>query len=226
MSTHFALWSAGLVAALLSAAFAWFVRLPMPFPGASVAAAAILAWLCTVTLVSWMPQKWVWSDAERLRHAFQARHGISDFAAGSALDAITTAHARANALRKAANAMREDVSEKINAVADRMDAAAREIFYTPDRHRNLRAVLIRSELIEDAASAHASLRQRNHEATQEASREKLLLAVDALESAFDQTDLLAARGLLAEVAAASEVAETILKPRRTLKYSSHDAPSS
>lgn len=226
MSTNVALGFAGLIAALLSAAFAWFVRLPMPFPGASIVAAATLAGLCTVTLVSWMPQNWVWSDAERLRHAFQARHGITDIAAGSALDAITTAHTRANALRRAADAMREDVSEKVGAVADRMDAAAREIFYTPERHRDLRAVLIRSELIEDAAAAHASLRQRNHEPTQDTSREKLLHAVDALEAAFDQTDLLAARGLLAQVEAASEVAETVLTPRRTLKYSSHDAPSS
>ncbi len=215
------LWIAGLIAALLSIGFALFVRLPLPFSGFSAVAAAGLAAIGTVTLVAWFPRSWVWSDAELLRHAFQARHGVSEMAAGNALDMITQAHSRASAIRDASKAMRDDVAEKVGSVADRMDAAAREIFYDPDRQRDLRAVLVRSELIEDAAVAHAALRSKNHETTANASRQKLLAAVDALEGAFDQTDLMAARGLLAEVEVASEVAETVLKPRSRLKYSDH-----
>ena len=85
---------------------------------------------------------------------------------------------------------------------------------TGERHRALRAVLIRSELIEDAATAHAKLLKRGATLTEEASRAKLFTAVDALSAAFDETDLLAARGLLEEVETASDVAETLLKPRR------------
>lgn len=209
-------WVAALVAAVVCVAFAWAVRLPLPFDGFAAIAAAGLAFLGTLTLLAWMPTNWVWSEAEQLRHAFQARHGVSDYAAGSALEAITKAHTRATALRGAAQAMRDDVAERVLAVADRMDAAAREIFYSPDRQRDLRAVLIRSELIEDAARAHAALRRRDQSETEEASRQKLIAAVDALDVAFDQTELLVARGLLAEVEAASEVAETVLKPRRTM----------
>ncbi|MEM8803589.1 MAG: hypothetical protein AAGF55_13740 [Pseudomonadota bacterium] len=190
--------------------------MPLPFPGFAVVAAAGLAFLGTLSLVAWMPRGWVWTEAEQLRHAFQARHGGTDFAIDNALEAITTAHGRAGALRQAATAMRDDTAEKVGAVADRMDAAAREIFYAPDRHRDLRAILIRSELIEDAAKAHAALRRRKQDATEDASRQKLLSAVESLKAAFDQTDLLAARGLLAEVEAASDVAETVLKPRRNL----------
>ncbi|MEM9426960.1 MAG: hypothetical protein AAGA06_09685 [Pseudomonadota bacterium] len=216
MSPGLSLWTAGIVAAALSAVFAWITRLPLPFDGFAAVVAAGLAFVGTVTLVTWMPARWVWTEGERLRHAFQARHGVSDYAAGSALEAITTAHARANTLRATATAMREDVAEQVHAVADRLDTAAREIFYTPERQRDLRAVLIRSELIEDAARAHAKLRERAHSETEDASRRKLITAVDALQAAFDQTDLLAARGLLAEVEAASEVAETVLKPRRRI----------
>lgn len=216
MSPSVSLWMAGLMGAVLSAGFAWFVRLPLPFDGFAALVAAGLAFWATLTLVTWMPGRWIWTEAERLRHAFQARHGVSDYAAGSALEAITTAHARATTLRAAASAMRDDVAERVHAVADRLDVAAREIFYTPQRQRDLRAVLIRSKLIEDAAAAHAMLRERNHSETEDASRQKLITAVDALDAAFDQTDLLAARGLLAEVEAASEVAETVLKPRRRI----------
>lgn len=221
MTPSTSLWIAGLVATGFSVGFALFVRMPMPFAGFAAIAAAGLAALGTITLLAWFPRAWVWSDAERLRQAFKARHGVSEAAAGNALSMITQTHARADAIRHAAQAMRDDVAERVGTVADRLDAAAREIFYDPGRQRDLRAVLVRSELIEDAAVAHAALRGKNHETTAKSSREKLLAAVDALEAAFDETDLMAARGLLAEVEVASEVAESVLKPRRTLKYSDH-----
>ena len=123
-------------------------------------------------------------------------------------------HMRANRLRDAAKVMREDVSDQVRAIADRLDVAAREIFYTPERHSALRAVLVRSELIEDAARAHAKLRARKHADTEQASRQKLVAAIDVLDAAFEQTDLLAAQGLLAEVEIASDVAETVLGRHR------------
>lgn len=209
-------WVAAGLAAFLAAAFCWLVRLPLPFDGFAAVAATGLAFLGTLTLMSLMPRRWVWTDAEQLRHAYQARHGVSDYAADSALGAITAAHLRAETLRRAAQKMRADVADQIGVVADRLDAAAREIFYDPGRHRDLRAVLVRSELIEDAAKAHAALRARQQADTEDQSRDRLLVAVDALNAAFDQTDLLAARGLLAEVDVASSVAETVLKPRHPL----------
>ncbi len=207
-------WIAGGIAALASAGFAWFVRLPLPFPGFSALAAACLAAVGTLALVAWMPRRWVWTDAERLRMAFQARHGVSDAAAGMALGAITTTHARAENLRRSASVMRDDIAKEVTAIADRLDAAAREIFYAPDRQRGLRNVLVRSELIEEAAAAHVALRRRKHAPTEDLSRDKLSAALEALDAAFDQTDLLAARGLLQEVEVASDVAERLLKPRR------------
>ncbi|MEM1233484.1 MAG: hypothetical protein AAGH70_05100 [Pseudomonadota bacterium] len=206
----------GALAAALSIAFALLVRLPLPFDGFAVLAAALLACVGTLALAALMPARWVWTDAERIRLAFQARHGLSDVAAGSALVAITGAHDRARSLRASAAAMREDVAGNVIAVADRLDAAAREIFYEPSGQRSLRGVLVRAELIEDAAKAHAALRQKADGAVQEASREKLLKAVAALDTAFEETDLMAAKGLLREVEVASDVAERLLTPRRAL----------
>ncbi|MEM1373127.1 MAG: hypothetical protein AAGF78_01960 [Pseudomonadota bacterium] len=207
---------AGAVAAILSVAFALLVRLPLPFDGFAILAAAGLAGLGTLAAASLMPARWVWTDAERIRLAFQARHGLSDVAAGSALVAITSAHDRARALRAAATGMREDVAPKVTAVADRLDAAAREIFYEPSGQRSLRGVLVRAELIEDAATAHVALRQKADAAVEEASRQKLLKAVTALDAAFEETDLMAAKGLLREVEVASDVAERLLTPRQAL----------
>jgi len=225
MRLNTCLFLASLVAVLASLAFVFLVRLPLPFQGFSILVAAGLAAFGTLAFLAWLPVHWLWSETERLTYAFRARHGLQEYAASSALEAITSTHSRASALRRAAKAMREDVADRILSVADRLDAAAREIFYAPDRHRDLRAVLIRSELIEDAAKAHAILRRRNQSKTEEASRQKLLVAVAALDAAFDQTDLLAAKGLLAEVEAASDVAEALLKPRRTLQTTPFTSPS-
>jgi hypothetical protein len=212
MTPRTVLWVAGTLCAAFGAAFAWFVRLPLPFDGFAVIVAGVLAFWGTVSVLAWMPIGWLWTDAERLRYAFRGRHGISDDAADVALGAITTAHERANTLRGAARVMRDDVAERVKTAADRLDSAAHEIFYAPQQQRELRAIVIRSELIEDAATAHAKLRAREHRLTEDASREKLVAALDALEAAFDQTDLLTARGLLSEVEVASEVAESLLKP--------------
>jgi len=214
MSRHLSLWCAGGLACLASVAFAWFVRLPLPFDGFAVAVAAVLAGCGTLTLVAWMPANWVWTDTEILRHAFRRQHGISDDTAANALDTITTVHQRAQTLRKAAKTMRADVAEQVGEGADRLDTAAREIFYEPSRHRDLRKVLIRSELIEDAARAHSELRKRNQDTTEQESRKNLLAALAAMDAAFDQTDLHVARGLLHEVKAASDVAEMLLNPRK------------
>ncbi len=206
---------AGTISTAASVALALFARLPLPFDGFAVAAGAGVAGGGTLCLLAWMPRRWIWSETERLRLAFQARHNLAGPTAEMALHSIAVAHLRATQLRKSAKNMRSDMTEQVDALADRLDAAAREIFYVPERRRSLANVLGRSELIEEAAAAHAALRRRKHDTTEDLSREKLRAALHALEDAFDATDLLAARGLLQEVEVASEVAETLLKPRRS-----------
>jgi len=206
-------WIAAFLAAIAAVGFAWLIRLPLPFEGFAVIVAAVLAALGTLALIAWMPPSWVWTDAERLRLAFSARHDLSEEMAGAALAAIVDAHARAARLRRSAALMRDDMADALNSVADRLDAAAREIFYVPARQRALRTVLVRSELIVEAAQAHAALRKRGQTETENLSRDKLRAAVAALDAAFDQTDLMAARGLLQDVSVASGVAERLLTPR-------------
>lgn len=216
MTSRLVLSLSAVLAAVAAAGFAWFVRLPLPFDGFAVLAAAGLAFVGTLALVSWAPSDWLWSDTERLRYAFQARHGVSADGADAALLAVTQAHDHARTLRGSAAAMRDDMAEKVGVLADRLDAAAREIFYAPRQQRDLRAVLIRADLIVDAANAHAKLRARREETTETASRAKLNQAIDTLNSAFDDTNLMAARGLLEDVEVASDVAERVLAPRRPL----------
>ncbi len=199
-----------LLCAGLAIAFALMQRLPLPFDNFAVLAAAGLAFLGTLSVTAWMPARWLWSDTELLTFDFCARHGITKDSAQTTLLAISGAHSRADALRRAAKVMRVDAADKINSLADRLDGAAREIFYSPDRLRSLRAILVRSELIEEAATAHAKLRRRDDGPTADHSRARLLAAVEALEDALDHSDLMVAQGLLQKVDVASDVAERVL----------------
>ncbi|MEM6306787.1 MAG: hypothetical protein AAF701_02220 [Pseudomonadota bacterium] len=146
------------MAVVLAVWAALSLRLPLPFPGFAAVVAGVLAGLTTLTLIAWMPQRWVWSDREILRLAFQAQHNLAARSADNALTAIVDTHDRANRLRLAAKVMRDDMATEVTQAADRLDAAARDIFYTPSRLRALQTVLVRSQLIDDAATAHARLR--------------------------------------------------------------------
>lgn len=214
MTHRTAPWLAAIPAVALAVAFALLVRLPLPFPGFAAVTAGGGAFVLTLAFGLALPARFLWSDAERLAHAFGQRHAISDAGARVALDTITRAHDRAALLRQASPKFAEPLQARSLAMADRLDAAAREIFYDPEALAVHRKTLVRSELIEDAVTAHATLRGRGETEANSAqmaeSRAKLGAALDALETAFDAAEAQVADTLLAQVDVASATAETLL----------------
>jgi len=210
-------WLVAIPAVLIAVAFAFLVRLPLPFDGFSALAAAGLALLLTLAFGLALPARLLWSDSERIAHAFSVRHGMSDTGAKVALDAITRAHDIAALLRGASDRFAEPLQSRAIALADRLDSAARDIFYDPETLAVHRKTLVRSELIEDAVAAHAALRGRAETDANSAqvveSRAKVSAALDALEAAFDASETQLADKLLAQVEVASATAETLLAPR-------------
>ncbi len=226
MSPRFTVVAAATIGLCAALSVVLMFRMPvffpgMFFPGTSVGIAAGLAFLMTLALLVWCPVHWLWSDGERLIRAFQARHNVSDLRASSALQLITQAHDRAQALRLGATEFQDDLKTQIALAADRLDGSAREIFYDPDRLNALRPILLRSELIAEAATSHEKLRRRHKvdDMTVVESRQALLGALDAMEQAFVSSDLKLAKGQMEEVKVASSVAETLLRPRGHTKPS-------
>lgn len=208
---------AAVIAAALAVAFVLTVRLPPVTIGLTPFLAAGFAFVATLAIGLALPARWLWSDAERLHHAFSVRHGLSGTRSKLALDAITTAHDRAAALRAAARGFAEELREETDRAADTLDAAARDIFYDPETLSTHRAALVRSELVEDAVRAHARLRgkARGESIAPQvaASRDKVSAALGSLQEAFGAAEGRAANRLLSEVGAASETAETLLRPK-------------
>lgn len=211
-------WLLAGVAAIGATAFALLVPLPLPFDGFAVLVAAALAFLTTVALGLLLPARLLWTDTERLTHAFRTRHNVSEARAGDALDAITTAHRRASALRQASTDFTDALRAKTERAADLLDGVARDIFYDPSTLPTYRANLVRADLIEEAVNEHAALRgRRASDATKtqlDASRGHVAAALDALEDAFDAAEERLANRALTRVTVSSETAETLLAPRR------------
>lgn len=211
-------WILAMLAAAISVAFVLSVRMPPLAEGLQPAIAAGFAFLATFAVGLALPAHWLWSDTERLHHAFSARHGLSETRARLALDAITAAHDRAAALRRAAGEFATDLAAQTERAADTLDAAARDIFYDPETLATHRAALVRSELVEDAVRAHARLRDKARGDTIEpqvaASREKVSTALASLQEAFGAAEGRAADKLLTQVGVASDTAELLLRPRR------------
>lgn len=204
----------GLVAALLSTAFVFSVRLPLPFEGFAVLAAAGLAALGTLALSAWAPVRWLWSDTDLIVADFRARHDLSDLGAQNALRAITKAHDQAAMLRAAAAPMQAEMQAQVTEAANRLDGAAKALFYDPARLRSLQPVLSRAELIVEAAQSHHALRKVPDSPQQVPSREALRTAIEALNAAFDASEDRTAQGLLEKVETASGIAEALLSGQR------------
>lgn len=220
-------WIMAVFAVVIAVAFALLVRLPLPFPGFAAVTAAGLAALGTFALGLFLPPQMLWTDSERLFHAFRSRHRVSDARAADALEAITTAHGRAAQLR----AVSEDFAEALKAqtidVADTLDGIARELFYAPQSLNVHRKTLIRSELIEEAVTAHAALRARRSGRTEDQlqqSRTKVATALTSLQEAFGADEERFANRILTEVDVSSSTAETLLAPRGRASKTREETP--
>lgn len=210
-------WLVAVIVTVSAAGFALIARLPLPFDGFAAVAAALMAGMSTLSLTMMAPARWIWTDAERLRHAFAQRHNMSELRSENVLDAITAAHARADQFRNGAALFAAPLDQRTKEMADRLDDIARDLFYHPDALSVHRQALVRSELIEEAVLGHASLRKRGQSdvnAPQIAqSKDRVDAALISLEDAFDHNENRLADRLVQQVEISSATAEMLLKRR-------------
>ena len=211
-------WVAAALGVTVSVVALLTLRFPVPFEGFTALAAGVCAGLSCLTILCAMPTRWLFSEEELLAHAFRERHGVSALGAANALRAVQRTHARAVTLRNVAKSFRPELRQRSNEVADRLDAAARRIFYDPSALRELQPALVRSHLIEDLVHDHAVLRDHvdaagADDAVAATSRSRVADSLDALDGALRSVDLESANRILTRIEVTSDVAETLLAPR-------------
>ncbi len=218
MSLASAPWIAATTGIAVSVAALSILRFPLPFSGFAAVASGLCAGLSCAAVLFTMPTRWLFSEEELIAHAFRERHGVSALGADYALRAVQRAHTRAVTLRQVAQSFAPELRQRSGEVADRLDAAARRIFYQPSALRELQPALVRSHLIEDLVHDHAAL--RNHvdaagadDAVAAASRSRVADAINALDGALRAVDLESANRILTRIEVTSDVAETLLAPQ-------------
>lgn len=190
------------------------LSLPSLFPYSDAVLFGLAATLFASGLGLMLPERWLYSDAERLAHAFKHHHGVSDDRALVALRAVEAAHTSATRLRLADNGFRDDLASSAGDAANRLDDVARLIFYKPDQLPKYQALIIRAESVIGAVEDHAKLRSRaQNDAEIAASRELANAGLSSLSEALDASQQREVAQILDRIEVNVATAETLLRPK-------------
>lgn len=207
-------WAPALVAGVGVAVASLFVTLPALFSYSDAVMLGAIAFGVALGLGLMLPEGWLYSDDERLSHAFKQYHGVSGDRADVALKAVASSHRAANRLRRADNGFREDLKSEVHGVADRLDDVARLIFYKPDELPKYQALIIRAESVIGAVEDHAKVRDRAvGEAEIQTSRDMAQAGLESLLGALDASQQREVAAILGRIEANVATAEVLLRPR-------------
>ncbi|MEL7459811.1 MAG: hypothetical protein AAFX45_13185 [Pseudomonadota bacterium] len=206
------------LAVLLVGAASFALTPPRLFPYSDAVLLGGMAALLALGLGLTLPERWFYSDAERLAHAFKSHHGVSDDRAVVALRAVEAAHSAATRLRRADTGVRggfhPDLAAAAEQSANRLDDVARLIFYKPDQLPKYQALVIRAESVIDAVEDHAKLRARaQNEAEIATSRDMANAGLSSLSDALDASQTREVAQILDRIEVNVATAETLLRPR-------------
>lgn len=198
--------------ALISLALAT-LRFPIFFTQSTAVIGGGFTFVLALSFLLMLPDRFLYSDAQLLAYHFQQRHGLSDGRAETVLDAIQSAHAKATALRGYSQNVHSTLKADLNHAADRLDAITGQLLEAPADLRQVQALVVRSDLLVEAAATHADLRQKASEGMIAESREKVQAGLAAFQHSFDEMEDGAAQRLMHRVSVSTDTAELLLGRR-------------
>lgn len=202
-----------LAAVILASLALHTLRFPIFFTHSTALIGASATFLLTLSLSMMLPDRLLYSDAQQLAYHFQQRHGLSDGRAETVLQAIQSAHAKATALRAHSQSVHPELQADLRSAADRLDAIAGQLLEAPTELRQVQALIVRSDLLVDAAASHANLRRRAKGDVILKSREKVQDGLAAFQDSFDAMEDGAAERLMHRVSVSTDTAELLLGSR-------------
>jgi hypothetical protein len=201
-------------------AYGFLVPLPRYFAYSDAVFLGALAVGLTWGLSLMLPERMLFTTTERLRHAFMARHGVSEDRTDTALDIIARAQQQAKRLIRADNGFVPELAVQVDHTSDSLNAIARLVFHDPSEVRRHLPLVNRADLLVEAVENHSRLRatQKASDAQLASARTSVSAALDAFAGAMSAADERRIEAQITEIDTASDVADSLFKsmkgPRR------------
>ncbi|MBM7067992.1 hypothetical protein [Actibacterium sp. 188UL27-1] len=203
------------LAAVAVAAFGLLVPLPHLFAYSDTVILGVGAMLLALGLAMMLPETWLFTPAERLRHAFVQRHAVTPDTAETALSLIARAQRQGHLLRHADNGFVPELKARVDHTADSLDGIARLIFDEPSEGRRNLALINRADLLVEAVQNHSALRRdKSNEAQIASARTSVSAALDAFAGAISAADERRIEAQIQKIDTASDVADTLFQAMR------------
>ncbi len=194
----------------ITAAFLEFLPIPVFFINSTAVIGAVCAFVFAIGFTMMLPDRLLYSDAQLIKFHFGSRHGISDDRANAALSMIQRAHSKASMLRRAGKSVQADLRADLAKAADQLDGIAGQLMDDPQAIRHVQPLVIRSDLLVEAATAHAELRKAASETVVNESRQKIRAGLAAFQEGIDTLEASAAAQLMHRIEASTSTAELLL----------------
>lgn len=214
MIRGFALPTAMLVAGVgVALVYGFLVPLPHFFAYSDAVILGALAFGVTWGASLMLPELMLYTATERLRHAFMARHGVSEDRTDTALDMIARAQHQATRLVRADNGFVPELAAQVDHTADSLNAIARLVFQDPGEVRRNLPLVNRADLLVEAVENHSRLRatQKASEAQLTSARTSVSTALEAFAGAMSAADERRIEAQITEIDTASDVADSLFK---------------
>ncbi|MEO1562228.1 MAG: hypothetical protein AAFR98_02230 [Pseudomonadota bacterium] len=200
-----------LVSLVAAVVFARFVPLPEIFPYSDALLLGGMTTALAYCLACLLPDRWLFTQYERVQYTFRTLHGLPDSATDSALRLSAQAQNHARKLEIAAGDLKPEVQERVNLTADRLVGIARLIFADPRSGREYLTLIKRADIVTETVTKHARL-MRNpfaKDGDKTTARQSVLAALDAFSGAYEGMKQKKIETDLADITLSGDIAEQL-----------------
>jgi hypothetical protein len=197
--------------AVMTAGFAFTVRLPHFFPYSDAAIVAGLFFLLSLSVFMMMPDSWLHSPAAILAHKIKVKHGMSDQGVVNAMKAIGELEHKAQRLHRALRHLSKEIKPKVAQAEQAFHDIATLISHNPREMRTFQTIIIRSEGVIEAVENQAKLRGRKSTPEEQAKGRTMVTdALNSLDDALSSVESAWVNQLLDQIDISSSTSQRLL----------------
>lgn len=197
--------------AVITAGFAFTMRLPHFFPYSDAAIIAGLFFILSLSVLMMLPDSWMHTPTSILAHKIKAKHGMSDQGVINAMKAIGELEHKAQRLHRSLRHLSKEIKPKVAQAEQAFHDIATLISHNPREMRTFQTIIIRSEGVIEAVENQAKLRGRKSTPEEQAKgRQMVTNALSALDDALGGVEAAWVNQLLDQIDISSSTSQRLL----------------